>query len=94
MVLEVCSASRSGEAEKAASEFIERLVIVELVPSLPSPSTTISHPAKTSHRSLTEEQRQSAGISGGLVRLSAAIEPVEPVWSVISNALGSLGLAN
>ena len=91
---EVCSASRSGEAKKAASEFIERLEIVELVPSLPSPSTTISHPTQTSHRSFTEEQRQSAGISGGLVRLSAGIEPVEPVWSVISNALGSLGLAN
>ena len=80
--------------EKAASEFIERLEIVELVPSLASPSTTISHPAKTSHRSLTEEQRQSVGISGGLIRLSAGIEPVEPVWSDISNALGSLDQSN
>lgn len=80
--------------EKAVSEFIEKLEIVELVPSLASLSTTISHPAKTSHRSLSEEQRMAAGITGGLIRLSAGIEPVEAVWEDISNALDSLDQSN
>lgn len=73
--------------EKAASEFVERLGIVELVPSLASVSTTISHPAKTSHRALSEEQQRAAGITGGLIRLSVGIEPVEGIWADISNAL-------
>ncbi|MDO9508740.1 MAG: PLP-dependent transferase [Thermovirgaceae bacterium] len=80
--------------ERAASLFVARLKMVELVPSLASLSTTISHPAKTSHRSLSEEQRQRAGISGGLIRLSAGIEPVEPVWEDISQALDSLDQAD
>ncbi len=76
--------------ERAASLFVKNLRMVELVPSLASISTTISHPAKTSHRSMNEAQRADAGITGGLIRLSVGIEPVEPVWQDISEALDSL----
>jgi len=73
--------------EKAAERFVDALGLVDLVPSLASTSTIVSYPAKTSHRSLSEYQRAAAGISGGLLRLSAGIEPVEPVLEDILRAL-------
>ena len=39
---------------------------------------------------MNEAQRADAGITGGLIRLSVGIEPVEPVWQDISEALDSL----
>jgi methionine-gamma-lyase len=69
---------------------VDGLRLVELVPSLASISTTISHPAKTSHRSLSEVQRRESGISDGLIRLSAGIEPVEAVLEDLLQALDGI----
>ncbi|HPE91459.1 MAG TPA: aminotransferase class I/II-fold pyridoxal phosphate-dependent enzyme [Thermovirgaceae bacterium] len=77
--------------ERAAARFVDGLRLVELVPSLASISTTISHPAKTSHRSLSEDQRRESGISDGLIRLSAGIEPVEAVLEDLLQALDWIG---
>ena len=41
----------------AASEFVRALDMIKFAPSLGEARTTISHPAKTSHRSLTEDER-------------------------------------
>lgn len=76
--------------ERAAARFVDGLRLVELVPSLASISTTISHPAKTSHRSLSEVQRRESGISDGLIRLSAGIEPVEAVLEDLLQALDGI----
>ncbi|NMD17519.1 MAG: aminotransferase class I/II-fold pyridoxal phosphate-dependent enzyme, partial [Synergistaceae bacterium] len=73
--------------EKAAARFVDALGLVDLVPSLASTSTIVSYPAKTSHRSLSDDQRAAAGISGGLLRLSAGVEPVEPILEDVLRAL-------
>ena len=58
----------SGYAElrakgaKNRERFVDALGLVDLVPSLASTSTIVSYPAKTSHRSLSEDQRAAAGI--------------------------------
>jgi cystathionine beta-lyase/cystathionine gamma-synthase len=68
---------RGGEL--AASRFVRGLRRIRLAPSLGDVATTISHPAKTSHRSLSEEARRAAGIGGGLIRLSAGIEHINDI---------------
>ncbi len=60
--------------EPAASRFVRALRHIRLAPSLADVSTTISHPAKTSHRGYTAEQREEIGITSGLIRLSVGIE--------------------
>lgn len=50
------------------------------VPSLGDVATTISHPASTSHRGLSTDQRKELGISEGTLRVSCGIEPTE--WLV------------
>jgi O-succinylhomoserine sulfhydrylase len=47
----------------------------------------ISHPASTSHGRLSEAQRQSAGVSQGLVRLAVGLEHVPDLQADLARAL-------
>jgi cystathionine beta-lyase/cystathionine gamma-synthase len=73
--------------EKAVSSLVKSLEKVEFLPSLAAPSTTISHPAKTSHRSMPQKEREKVGITEGLLRLSAGIERPKAVWEDLKRAL-------
>jgi cystathionine beta-lyase/cystathionine gamma-synthase len=76
--------------EEGVSRLVRNLENVELLPSLAAVKTTLSHPAKTSHRSVPADTRISSGITGGLVRLSAGIETPETVWQDLEKALDEL----
>jgi cystathionine gamma-synthase/methionine-gamma-lyase len=49
--------------------------------------TLFLHPASTSHRSLTPEERATIGISEGLVRMSVGIEDSEDIIADVQQAL-------
>ncbi|MGI6358768.1 MAG: trans-sulfuration enzyme family protein [Bacillota bacterium] len=84
----------AGGADQAEA-VIRALQLVELVPSLAGICTTISHPAKASHRGLTAEQRRALGISDGLIRLSVGIEDIDDLKADFAQALdGIAGLAS
>jgi cystathionine beta-lyase/cystathionine gamma-synthase len=68
--------------------FIRRLEMIRFAPSLGGVTTTISHPAKTSHRSLTEVERTGVGISDALLRLSVGIEDVDDIIADLDRGLG------
>ncbi|MFN3191320.1 MAG: trans-sulfuration enzyme family protein [Aureliella sp.] len=53
---------------------------IPFVPSLGDVSSSVSHPASTSHRGFTVQQREALGIYEGTIRLSCGIEPTE--WLV------------
>ena len=46
-----------------------------------------SHPARTTHSRLTDEQRLSVGITPGLIRISVGLENVNDIIDDISQAL-------
>jgi cystathionine beta-lyase/cystathionine gamma-synthase len=56
--------------------FLERSGL-KYFPSLGECGTTVSHPASSSHRHLSPEQRAALGLSEGTLRLSIGIEPIE-----------------
>lgn len=62
------------EGAVAVERLIGRLRLVPFAPSLGDTSTTLSYPTATSHRSLSEGERQRLGITPGLVRLSVGID--------------------
>ena len=70
-----------------ANTFIKKLKKVTLTPSLGSVKTTISHPSKTSHRHLTEEQKRAAGITDSMIRVSVGIEDYNEIEADFKNAL-------
>ncbi len=75
---------------EAASRFVRALRMIRFAASLGEAQTTISHPAKTSHRSLSPEERERAGISDGLIRLSCGLESADDIIGDIEQALASV----
>ena len=75
---------------EAASAFIRSLKMIRFAASLGETCTTVSHPAKTSHRSLSEGEREEAGIYGGLIRMSCGIESGEDIEEDLGQALEGL----
>jgi methionine-gamma-lyase len=55
--------------------------------SLGSVDTLIQHPASLTHRVVAESDREEAGITHGLIRLSAGLEDVEDLWYDLDQAL-------
>ena len=74
----------------AASSFVRSLRTIPFSPSLGEARTTISHPAKTSHRSLTSDEQAAAGITGGLIRMSCGIESADDIINDLEQALSAL----
>lgn len=74
----------------AASAFIKGLRMIKFAPSLGELRTTLSHPAKTSHRSLSVEERAALGFDEGLIRLSCGIESAGDIIADIDRALDGL----
>lgn len=71
----------------AANRLVERLELITLSPSLGGVVTTASHPATSSHRPLSAEQRRAAGISDGMLRLSLGIERADDIVADLTAAL-------
>ncbi len=76
--------------EKAAYQLIGNLETIKFVPSLAGVSTSVSYPAKTSHRSLNEEELKKAHISKGLIRISAGLENIDDVIAEFEKALNKV----
>ena len=58
----------------SAFKFCNNLKIVKISNNLGDSKSLITHPATTTHQSLTQEARDELGISDGLLRLSVGLE--------------------
>jgi cystathionine beta-lyase/cystathionine gamma-synthase len=74
----------------AAEQFMQRLSIPIVAPSLGGVETLICRPAVTSHAGMSPEERRQAGISDSLVRLSVGIEDTQDLMDDLDNALSGL----
>ncbi len=72
---------------RAAEQFMKAAGSIEFCPSLGEVSTTISHPASTSHRGLTPQQQRDLGIEEGTLRLSVGTESADFVIQAIRQGL-------
>jgi cystathionine beta-lyase len=76
-------AMESGEAR----EVLTKLSVITQAVSLGGVESLICFPAETSHAKMTPREREEAGISDTLVRLSVGIEDVEDLKQDLSDAL-------
>ena len=75
-------------ADKAkVYRFMESLTICLPATTLGDIYSLVLHPATSSHRSLTVEERARVGISDSLVRLSVGIESVDDILADLESAL-------
>jgi cystathionine beta-lyase len=68
-------------------EVLRRLRVATPALSLGGVETLVCLPSRTSHRSMSPEERQRAGISEGLVRVSVGIEDIEDLLEDFRQAL-------
>lgn len=72
----------------AGVKFVEGLELFSHLANLGDTRSLVIHPASTTHRQLTDDQREAAGAGNDVVRLSIGIESVEDIIADIDQALG------
>jgi len=75
--------------KEAAFRFSNALQIVKISNNLGDAKSLITHPATTTHKSLTDEARAELGIGPGLLRLSVGIEDAEDLVEDVERALAA-----
>jgi cystathionine beta-lyase/cystathionine gamma-synthase len=81
----LCFELRGGR--EAVNRFLRQAPGIPFSPSLGHTVTTCSHPATTSHRSVSPAERRRQGISDGLIRLSVGVEDVEQIKRELAKGL-------
>ncbi|MDH5547825.1 MAG: O-succinylhomoserine sulfhydrylase [Gammaproteobacteria bacterium] len=70
-----------------AWKLVDGTQMVSITANLGDAKTTITHPATTTHGRLSDEQRASAGISDGLLRVAVGLEDIEDIKEDLSRGL-------
>ncbi len=71
---------------EAAKMFLDALQLAMISFSLGDPETLVQHPASMTHSSIPEAERMAAGITDGLIRLSAGLEDIEDILEDLTQA--------
>jgi O-succinylhomoserine sulfhydrylase len=72
---------------EAGRKFLDALQMLSMTANLGDTRSIASHPASTTHAKLTEEERQSVGITPGLIRISVGLEHKDDILNDIVQAL-------
>nr|WP_079477171.1 aminotransferase class I/II-fold pyridoxal phosphate-dependent enzyme [Halobacillus salinus] len=67
--------------------FFKSLGWVKIAPTLAGVETTVSYPIRTSHRALSDAQREQIGINSRVIRLSIGIEETNDIIQQFEEAL-------
>jgi cystathionine beta-lyase/cystathionine gamma-synthase len=73
---------------EAVNRFLRLAPGVPFSPSLGNTTTTLSHPASTSHRYVSPAERRRQGIGDGLIRLSVGVEELAQIQAHLRRGLG------
>lgn len=72
---------------ESGRKFLNALQMLSMTNNLGDSRSIASHPASTTHSKLTEEERQSVGITPGLIRVSVGLEHPDDILQDILQAL-------
>jgi cystathionine beta-lyase/cystathionine gamma-synthase len=81
----LCFELRGGR--EAVNRFLRQAPGIPFSPSLGHTTTTCSHPATTSHRTVSPAERRRQGIGDGLIRLSVGVEDLEQIKREMAKGL-------
>jgi len=75
---------------EAAWRVIDATRLLSITANLGDTKTTITHPATTTHGRLTDEERELAGISEGLIRIAVGLEAIADIKADLARGLAKL----
>ncbi|MDM9653393.1 bifunctional O-acetylhomoserine aminocarboxypropyltransferase/cysteine synthase [Pseudomonas wenzhouensis] len=73
--------------QEAGARFIDALQLVVRLVNIGDAKSLACHPASTTHRQLSDEELQKAGVPRDMVRLSIGIEHIDDILADLSRAL-------
>ncbi len=73
----------------AGARFIDALQLVTRLVNIGDAKSLACHPATTTHRQLSEQEMESAGVSPDLVRLSIGLEHIDDIIADLDQALAA-----
>lgn len=76
--------------QAAAWRFIDATRFISITANLGDAKSTITHPATTTHARITAEERERAGITGGLIRVSVGLEDVADLKADLQLGIAAL----
>lgn len=71
----------------AAWRVVDNCKLLSITANLGDAKTTITHPATTTHSRMTAEQRASAGIGDGLIRVAVGLESLRDIQNDLARGL-------
>ena len=71
----------------AAKAVIDELKLASLLANVGDAKTLVIHPASTTHEQLNEAEQRAAGVTPGLIRISAGIEHLDDIIADFEQAL-------
>ncbi|HVZ03127.1 O-acetylhomoserine aminocarboxypropyltransferase [Hyphomicrobium sp.] len=74
---------------EAGVNLVSRLKLFSLLANMGDTRSLVIHPASTTHRQLSDEQREAAGAGPDVVRLSIGIEDVDDIIADLDQALAA-----
>lgn len=74
----------------AATKFMDSLKLAAIVTHVADARTCVLHPASTTHRQLTDNQLEAAGVKPDLIRFSVGIEDAQDIIADLEQALAAL----
>jgi methionine-gamma-lyase len=72
---------------EAGRRFCESLRLLTLAVSLGGAESLVTHPASTTHGTVSEESRRKGGIPDGLIRISVGLEHIDDLLADVTRAL-------
>jgi len=72
---------------EAGTKVMDSVKVCNFTVSLGEIDTLIMHPASTSHKSLSQEERLVIGVTDGLIRLSVGLEDIDDLLDDLEQAL-------
>ena len=77
--------------KESAFKFLNALRLIDISNNLGDAKSIVTHPATTTHRSLSEDDRAALGITPGYVRISVGLEDPADLMDDIDQALVTAG---
>ena len=78
---------KGGEVE--VGRFVEAVRLFSFAESLGGTESLVAHPATMTHAGMSEEAREAAGITSGLIRLSIGLEDAADLIADLDRALAA-----
>jgi len=75
----------------AGAQFIDALEMILRLVNIGDAKSLACHPASTTHRQLSPEELEKAGVSEDLVRISVGIEHIDDIIADVEQALAKVG---